>query len=114
MNTTTVKHLHIVGYVQGVGFRESMRAKAHELGISGWVRNRRDGSVEALLRGAPEAVDALIAWARRGPAMARVTDVRINPPPPELDRPYARFERWPTTSHTDDGAATSIASRHWQ
>ena len=89
-------HLRIEGRVQGVGYRDALRDAAEKHNVAGWVRNRRDGSVEALLRGASEAVDALIGWARLGPAMASVTDVRINPAPPELDRPYARFERWPT------------------
>jgi acylphosphatase len=65
-------HLHILGRVQGVWFRESMRREAERLGVAGWVRNRPDGSVEAVAQGAPEAVDALVAWARIGPPQARV------------------------------------------
>ncbi len=90
------RHLIVTGRVQGVGYRDALREAAEKHKVTGWVRNRRDGSVEALLQGAPEAIDALIAWARRGPPMARVTDVRVNPAPPELDQPYARFERRPT------------------
>jgi acylphosphatase len=89
--------LIVTGRVQGVGYRDALRDAARERNVTGWVRNRRDGSVEALVQGAPEAVDAIIAWARRGPSMARVTDLRINPPPAEHDRPYTHFERWPTT-----------------
>ena len=66
------RHLHIAGRVQGVWFRESMRQEAERLGVTGWVRNQADGSVEAVVQGPPEAVDALIAWASVGPALARV------------------------------------------
>ena len=71
------RHLHILGHVQGVGFRFHAQRKALELGVTGWVRNRRDGSVEIMAQGEPEAVEAMIAWARRGPASARVSEVRI-------------------------------------
>ena len=52
--------------VQGVFYRESMRRQAAHLGIAGWVRNRRDGTVEAALEGPPDAVDAMIRWAGLG------------------------------------------------
>jgi acylphosphatase len=90
------RHLIVIGRVQGVGYRDALRDAAEKRNVAGWVRNRRDGSVEALLQGAPEAVDALIVWARRGPSLARVTELRVNPAPAELDRSYASFERWPT------------------
>ena len=64
-------------------------------GVRGWVRNRSDGSVEAVLQGSAQAVDAVIAWAHRGPAAARVVEVQVRDPAPEFDRPYSRFERWP-------------------
>ncbi len=69
------RHLSIHGRVQGIGFRWSLRAEALALGLAGWVRNRRDGSVEALVCGDPEAVEALTAWAYRGPPGARVERV---------------------------------------
>lgn len=68
--------LHITGLVQGVGYRETMRREAASLGVTGWVRNCRDGSVDALVDGAPDAVRALIDWAWRGPRAARVAGVR--------------------------------------
>ncbi|MGH8806743.1 MAG: acylphosphatase [Noviherbaspirillum sp.] len=71
------KHLRITGLVQGVGYRASFDAQASELRLSGWVRNRIDGSVEAVVRGNAESVGEIIAWARRGPAAARVHDVRV-------------------------------------
>ncbi len=66
-------HVLIHGRVQGVGFRESMVFEAARLGARGWVRNRLDGTVEAVFDGSREACSALLAWARRGPAAARVT-----------------------------------------
>lgn len=65
-------HLRIYGYVQGVFFRESMCRKAQQLGITGWVRNRLDGSLEAMIQGNQEAVSTMIEWARTGPELARV------------------------------------------
>lgn len=71
------KHLRISGRVQGVGFRYSMEHEAQRLGVTGWVRNRRDGTVEAVVDGSAEAVQAMIHWSRRGPPAARVTDVSV-------------------------------------
>lgn len=70
-------HLRIIGLVQGVGYRASFEAQARALQLSGWVRNRTDGSVEALVQGPPDAVDKIIAWSKRGPSSARVTEVVI-------------------------------------
>ncbi len=71
------RRLCIRGQVQGVGFRVSLRDEAVRLGLSGWVRNRRDGSVEAVVRGERPAVEAMIAWARRGPPAAHVESVDV-------------------------------------
>ena len=69
--------LRITGRVQGVGYRYALRREAETLGVTGWVRNRGDGSVQVLAQGAPAAVEALVAWARRGPPGSRVADVIV-------------------------------------
>jgi acylphosphatase len=69
--------LRICGIVQGVGYRASFEARAHALGLSGWVRNRADGSVEAMVAGNEETIRQIIAWAWRGPSGAQVRDVSI-------------------------------------
>jgi len=70
-----IRHLIVTGLVQGVGYRAFVADEAAAGGLEGWVRNRRDGTVEALVAGAPEAVDRLIAACRRGPWGARVDGV---------------------------------------
>jgi acylphosphatase len=75
---SVTKRLQISGDVQGVGFRMYMVRKARELGVTGWVRNRFDGSVEAVVQGSAEAVDAILTWARQGPPSARVREVRVS------------------------------------
>ena len=69
--------LRIHGHVQGVWFRESMRVEAERLNVTGWVRNTPDGTVEAVIQGPAEAVEALIEWARTGPPLARVDRVDV-------------------------------------
>ncbi|HEY6017984.1 MAG TPA: acylphosphatase [Gaiellaceae bacterium] len=66
------------GFVQGVGFRASTRARAVSLGLAGWVRNRGDGSVEAVFEGERDRVESMLDWCRRGPAGARVDDVEAS------------------------------------
>ena len=89
-------HLRISGRVQGVGYRASLRATALANGISGWVRNCRDGTVEAVVQGDPRAVGKILAWAKLGPPMARVTDVSVQAAQGEFDRPYSGFEELPS------------------
>jgi acylphosphatase len=77
--TVARKTLRLVihGHVQGVFYRDSMRRQAQHLAIAGWVRNRSDGAVEALVQGEPSAVDAIVRWAHRGPQHAQVERVDI-------------------------------------
>jgi acylphosphatase len=87
-----VRHLVVTGLVQGVGYRYSMVAAARRFDIAGWVRNRRDGSVEAMIAGNMNAVAAMIDWARHGPAGAEVTHVAVELGSGE----FAEFEQLPT------------------
>jgi acylphosphatase len=88
----TALHLRIGGRVQGVGFRYSLHLEARRLGVSGWVRNRHDGTVEAVVQGSAEAVEALVNWSRQGPSGARVTNVEVQP----AEGDYTGFELRPT------------------
>lgn len=86
MSDPTARLLRIHGLVQGVGYRHALRQQALALGLVGWVRNRQDGTVEALISGPQNAVDSLQAWAAQGPAMARVNHVDMQPVgPAELE-----------------------------
>ena len=89
---TEAKRLVISGIVQGIGFRYSMMAQARLLGICGWVRNRRDGSVEAMIAGDAGQVAAMLEWSRRGPGGAAVDDVMIETASGE----YTDFQLRPT------------------
>jgi acylphosphatase len=89
-------HLRIAGRVQGVGFRDALHRQAVARGLAGWVRNRRDGTVEAVLQGEAAAVDAVLAWTRRGPPAARVDRVEHGAAQGEFARPYAGFDQLPT------------------
>jgi acylphosphatase len=79
-------HLEIHGRVQGVFFRDSMRREAQRLAITGWVRNRSDGSVEAAVQGESAAVDAIVRWSHQGPPHARVERIEIWPVEGSFDR----------------------------
>jgi acylphosphatase len=87
------RHLQISGRVQGVGFRYSMQREAARLGLAGWVRNRRDGSVEALVQGDEAGVATLTEWARRGPAGAHVVELRVASAAADT---FVGFEQRPT------------------
>ena len=81
-------HVTVRGRVQGVGFRYATSTQARSRGVCGWVRNNADGTVEAVFEGAPEAVDTLVAWCRRGPAGARVDDVTVESEEPSGERGF--------------------------
>lgn len=71
------KHLIITGIVQGVGYRAGFMHEARILKLAGWVRNRLDGSVEAIVSGDAQALQAIVDWAWRGPSGAQVRNVRV-------------------------------------
>jgi acylphosphatase len=73
--SAAAKRLVIRGQVQGVGYRGAAVHAAFALGVIGWVRNRRDGYVEALAQGEPEAIERFVAWCRRGPPLALVVEI---------------------------------------
>jgi acylphosphatase len=86
------RHLVITGRVQGVGFRHFVSRSAHELHVTGWVRNRHDGSVEAVLCGSSEAVHTMLERLRRGPPQAMVEACRVS----DAQGTFDRFEMLPT------------------
>jgi len=88
-------HLRIAGRVQGVGYRAALQIAAQANAISGWVRNRMDGTVEAVLQGDSAGIESVLAWARRGPPFARVTDLTVEAAQGEFDRPYRGFDCLP-------------------
>lgn len=92
MNEPACRRLRILGLVQGVGFRYSMHREALRLGLAGWVRNRRDGTVEAVVAGPVASVEAIVAWSRRGPPSARVESVTVTAEEGHFDD----FEQRPT------------------
>ena len=75
----SIRHVMVSGRVQGVGYRYFVEQAARSHDLAGWVRNRRDGSVEAVFAGTPEAVAVVIAACRRGPSSARVDVLRDEP-----------------------------------
>ncbi|MGY0288100.1 MAG: acylphosphatase [Thermoproteota archaeon] len=80
-------HLRIYGWVQGVFFRSSMRRVAKKLGVTGWVRNLPDGSVEAVVEGEKDKVEEIIRWAHKGPELAVVERVDV-----EWEEPTGEFD----------------------
>jgi acylphosphatase len=77
MDPYIARQVHVMGRVQGVGFRWHTRAEARALGVTGWVKNLADGRVEAWIEGRGSSVEALVAWLRRGPSGAYVEDVGV-------------------------------------
>lgn len=92
MPTPITRHLRLGGRVQGVSFRESLARRARELQLSGWVRNRSDGTLEAVIQGEAVAVEVLIDWARRGPPAARVDHFEVC----DVEGEYRGFEKRPS------------------
>ncbi|MBW9092387.1 acylphosphatase [Microbacterium jejuense] len=86
-------HVIVGGEVQGVGYRYTMRMVARDAGVAGWVRNRRDGSVEAEIEGTPGQVDEVLAWMADGPPGAVVSSSRVTEASPTGAR---GFEVLPT------------------
>lgn len=86
------KLLRIEGVVQGVGFRFFMQRRAHALGVTGWVRNRTDGSVEAMVQGGADAIAAIIDQAKQGPRSAQVTSVKVA----DAEGQFTAFDLLPT------------------
>jgi len=97
--TDTIRHVTISGRVQGVGYRYFVEHEARSRDLEGWVRNRRDGSVEAVFAGPAGAVVTMIAACRRGPSSARVDALRdeaANPDMLNLRDAGERFSVLPT------------------
>lgn len=88
-------HILVKGHVHGVGFRANTRRKAAQLGVRGWVRNLRDGRVEAVVEGSEVAVNQIIEWFYHGPSTAHVTEVRV-----EKTEPTGEFNRFAVISGT--------------
>lgn len=88
------RRLRVHGRVQGVGYRYAMVDAVQALGVAGWVRNRRDGTVEAWVQGGDDAVARAIAWARRGPPVARVERVDVDEV--DVDPSLTGFDQAPT------------------
>lgn len=80
---TVRRRVVVTGHVQGVFYRDTCRREAARLGVTGWVRNRDDGSVEAVFEGREQAVAELLAWARHGPPSATVMTVEVQVESPE-------------------------------
>lgn len=70
-------HIFVSGRVQGVFFRQNALKKAKSLGISGWIKNTKDGRVEAIIEGEEEKINTMIEWLKVGPALARVKNIEI-------------------------------------
>ena len=92
MNDRVTKRVIVRGRVQGVGFRYATVREAEAHGVTGWVRNLRDGTVEAVLQGSPEAVHRVLAWIERGPEGAHVQGVEVT----DTDGEFSGFGTRPT------------------
>ena len=91
-NDLITRHLRISGKVQGVGYRAGVEQKAAAFGLAGWVRNRLDGTVEAVIQGTPAQVETMIKWCHKGPFLARVREVLVSEDV-ECEGTFMTFER---------------------
>ncbi|MBC8752445.1 acylphosphatase [Paraburkholderia sp. WC7.3g] len=87
--------VQVRGPVQGIGYREACVRQAQALGVTGWVRNRMDGSVEVMLQGSPEQLANMCAWLIDGMSAALVDELEVTEVPPPFAR-FDYFERLPT------------------
>lgn len=83
------RHVVVRGRVQGVFFRDSCRQAARSNGVTGWVRNRPDGAVEAVFEGSRDAVDAMVRWCHDGPPRAHVSTVQVDDEQPTGETDFA-------------------------
>ncbi|WER46398.1 acylphosphatase [Cupriavidus sp. WKF15] len=82
--------VRVHGRVRGIGYREACVHRAHELGVTGWVRNRMDDTVEAMLQGSPEQLADMCGWLSEGMSAALVEELEVT----EVKPPFARFDRF--------------------
>ncbi|MFU8811729.1 MAG: acylphosphatase [Balneolaceae bacterium] len=89
---TVTKHLILSGRVQGVGFRHFTKTKAEQAGLTGWVYNKPNGDVEAVLQGDEEAVEIVVQALEEGPRMARVDSIREHHSSDKIGQAYPSFD----------------------
>ena len=87
--------VQVRGHVQGIGYRDACVRRATALGVTGWVRNRMDGSVEAMLQGSSEQLAEMCAWLSEGMSAAFVEELKVTEMQPPFSR-YDDFQRLPT------------------
>lgn len=87
--TTIRRRVLVSGLVQGVWFRDSCQREARRHGVAGWVRNRRDGRVEAVFEGPPDAVLTLVNWSQHGPPRAQVVNIEVEEEEPRGDHGFS-------------------------
>lgn len=88
MEDRTRVHVFVSGEVQGLGFRQAIADKANEQGVTGWVRNLRDGRVEAVLEGPRDEVYRVVGLCRAGPKGAKVAGVQVDREPPKNEKTF--------------------------
>lgn len=93
--STETRLVRVRGRVQGIGYRHACVRRARALGLTGWVRNRIDGSVEAMLQGAPDRVAQMCDWMRDDVPVALVEEIDVTEVPPPFPQ-FERFEQHPT------------------